>query len=185
MEPLARAVLDIGLALRAVNSRLVVMPPLAQHFAGDPEGLYSNSTLKNRNQRSALLKQQQQQQIGLEDGLVVNGYDLRACAAHQLQPKDKAGASRTGQLPSYQHPDGLHFLSAMERLDPDWRKHVGWIDVTAYSVPWYDLHPESGSSGWVVDCTHYGYTPLMYEAVWLEMSRCIGEQKELLRLTVE
>jgi hypothetical protein len=156
-RPIARAYLAAAKQLQQIGSRLLVLAPLAQHFVGgDPLGLgqYLNVSMRfigsapNMNPRFK--------------GAVGQEY-YETCQPHAQ--------------PLSQHPDGALFLQAARDMDPLWGDHFGYLDLAALSAPWHDLHPESGSTGWVVDCTHYAFHPTMYDAIWADITAYLKNLK--------
>lgn len=72
---------------------------------------------------------------------------------------------------SVRHHDTVLFQNAMTKVNSRWRDNIGFFEsTTIISAPWHDLHPESKSYGWPVDCTHYAFQPLMFEEVWHSLS---------------
>ena len=150
MKPVASALLSAAIALKAVNSKIMVLSPLSQHFAEHPMGHYVN--ISNRNTRAMALRQIDP---------TANLLDIIPCKPH------------TQHL--LEHPDSIIFLNTIQQIDPNWRDWLGWLDITKWSLPWHDLHPESGSSGWAVDCTHYGYNPVMYDGIWRDLANQVNK----------
>lgn len=69
-----------------------------------------------------------------------------------------------------EHPEMTLFKKAITSIDLNWSKYIGTFDLLTYSKMMYDLHPETHSTGWSVDCTHFVYQPVMMDAVWLALS---------------
>ena len=74
------------------------------------------------------------------------------------------------------HKDSYNFQLAMNKTNPKWRELLGFFEsTTEISAPWDDLHPESKSYGWPVDCTHYAFQPLMFEKLWHSLGSYLEE----------
>ena len=77
---------------------------------------------------------------------------------------------------SMKHIDAYNFEASMDEVNPKWRDLIGFYEgFTAISSPWFDLHPESKSYGWPVDCTHYTFQPYMFEEIWRGLAGYLGE----------
>lgn len=70
-----------------------------------------------------------------------------------------------------EHPEMTLFKEAIQQVDSYWQKYIGTFDLLAYSRMMHDLHPETHSTGWSVDCTHFLFQPVMMDAVWLALSQ--------------
>ena len=129
-EPLARAVLDASIRLANINSAMIIIGPLNQHFAGSPRGLYTNNPYSKEGQPACLPL----------------------------------------PYPISEHPDSTYFKAALYKLNKNWEQSIGWYDIESMSAPWHDMHPELKATGWAVDCTHFGYSPLMFDPFWMELN---------------
>mmetsp|Transcript_1807 Transcript_1807/g.2846 ORF Transcript_1807/g.2846 Transcript_1807/m.2846 type:complete len:519 (-) Transcript_1807:7-1563(-) len=60
-------------------------------------------------------------------------------------------------------------------LDPRWESEIGWVPFFNASSALFDLHVEYSPDRYVVDCTHFIYTPTAYSVLWWELKRALGE----------
>ena len=80
------------------------------------------------------------------------------------------------------HIDTINFINAMNKIDKNWEQKIGFYEgFTSMSSSWHDLHPESRSTGFSVDCTHYIFQPLMFEEIWLSLSNYLKKDHHWIR----
>lgn len=157
--PFARALYEVGAAMQAEGSQLVVLSPFAQHFPRHPHGLYENFTKLTEDEEWALF------------------------TPPRLPCRPHAESSPTE---NYLHPDLMHLQQALDRLDTvhqatntllrPWREVIFVFDLFPYSVPMFDLHCEGHATGWSVDCTHYFFQPTMFDVMWTALSHALRSQ---------
>lgn len=98
--------------------------------------------------------------IGLYDNFTKPAFNSSICGRHQVHADD--------------HPEAISFQQAVAKLDVQWKQKVGYFNLFQYSVPMYDLHSETHSTGWSVDCTHYFFQPTMFDAIWVDLGNYIS-----------
>lgn len=103
--------------------------------------------------------------IGLYDNFTKPGFNSTICGAHQVHVDD--------------HPEAILFQQAIAKIDAKWQQKVGYFSLFQYSVPMYDLHSETHSTGWSVDCTHYFFQPTMFDAIWVDLGSYISRFSQL------
>lgn len=72
-----------------------------------------------------------------------------------------------------EHPYAIDLKSALKTIKPDWHKYIGFFNSAPYTAPMFDLHSETHSTGFSVDCTHYFYQPFMFDAFWMDIAAFI------------
>jgi hypothetical protein len=77
------------------------------------------------------------------------------------------------------HPESLWFLETIQRLDPRWKEKLSFFNSYPHTIPMFDLHSESHSTGWSVDCTHYFFHPSMFDAIWVHLTQHIRQRNNL------
>ena len=139
---LAIAINELAERIHPYGSRIVVLAPFSQHFPSNSGGLYINYTSINSNNN--------------DNNKNNTDSNHSVCKKHTIQ-YNKLNT----------HIDSHNFQHAMDEANAKWREIIGFFEeTTEISSPWYDLHPESRSYGWPIDCTHYTFQPMMFEKIW-------------------
>ena len=187
--------------MKKLNSSLLLLSPLSQHFADHPRGLYTHSVSKElilSSQKHAIrfpgfqggnltcspwkLMTSGNCSIGGGSSMSSSGSSNRSSGSSQLI-RDDGGVTITIDTPTSQkkkshscptHPDVTGTVRALTALHPDWRRVMGFLDIERLSYDWFDLHPEERATGWVRDCTHYVVNPVMFDAIWLALTQFIS-----------
>ena len=76
--------------------------------------------------------------------------------------------TEAGELGNFRN---VALLAALDKVDPAWREYVGWIHFYHISQQVYNGHKDVEQ-----DCTHFSYSPLLFDPLWQEM------EQELVRL---
>lgn len=152
-EPFVRG-MTRGIRENNIENRFLILSPFAQHFYGNSQGMYGSHITKATSKQRAIFGHQFDHMIDVNQTI---GDQIFPCLAHHSST-------------DFSSVDGDQFLRAMNAWSSTWPSNMKWLDVTHYSNPWYDLHPEAGSTGWIVDCTHYAYNPMMYDVIWREIT---------------
>ena len=63
---------------------------------------------------------------------------------------------------------------ALTSIDFSWKHRLGWIPFFEYSLSFYDLHVERR----VPDCTHWVYSPNMFDILWFELRQEIERKAD-------
>jgi hypothetical protein len=163
-SPLGKALLHISDMFQKINSSLIVMAPLMQHFVGDPYGQFINKSYLNYG-RFGSGSHHNDKRMKVHNN-VANNLSPHSDWFDTCHP-------HASTMPLSSHPEASLFIQTMNTLNSSWINMMGWLDLSSYSIPWYDLHPESGATGWPVDCTHYAFSPFMYEIIWSELASYI------------
>jgi hypothetical protein len=128
---------------------------------------------------------------------LVNGKVSKSCLSSQLiHPSSflhclESVCPPLSPYASTLEPDNPNFLKTMNSLHPNWRSligeslslslhllpslpspalvAVGYLNIRNYSFSHHDLHGEFGAVGFLVDCTHYAYTPYLMEPIWVTL----------------
>ena len=61
-------------------------------------------------------------------------------------------------------------LAAFSEFDPQWHHHVGLVRMFDRTIELCDLRLETSKEK-ATDCTHFVYTPTIFEMMWYEMYR--------------
>ena len=142
MKPYVSALLHAAELMRTINSKIVVLSPFRQHFHPSSSGLYEKEVFKT----GFLDVEKKQRLVFPERQLCVDIVNKTA-----------------------EHPDLALFRRTAGELDSEWNAKLGLFDIGAYSLPWHDLHSETRTTGFFVDCTHFVFQPMMFEAVWSDL----------------
>lgn len=175
MEPFAQAIYSVALQIRSLGSKIIIISPFSQHFYGNKMGLYSSNASSSSSSSSSFSFSPSSSSSSISTSSASTPSSSMARNVHP--PVCSAHPSR---MIGREHPDVRNFFHEMHRIDPMWRSLIGYFDMFSLSAPWSDLHSEQKSTGWAVDCTHYIYTPLMFDRVWFELSSYLlkHQQKE-------
>eukprot|EP01041_Mallomonas_annulata_P013304 gene13304-28185_t len=139
-KPFASAIIHAAKQMKAINSAILILSPMNQHFHNHKRGLYSDDPFSKHT----------------------------AAACSPLPPP-----------PISEHPDSIYMKKALDSLDSNWKRYIGYFDASFVSEPWHDMHPELHATGWAVDCTHVAYSPFMFGPLWADLGAYIRGNSSL------